>query len=102
MYGLARLDPWVIRLNLNVKPMYTLPTGCTHILKDALFDCWSFLDDVTILVNLTQPVCARPLIHSKAELYLFGAVVTSWVQPQGSDVLYVRPDVKFDGVKPIS
>lgn len=39
---------------------------------------------------------------SKAELYLFGAVVTSWCQPQGSDVLYVRPDVIFDGVKPIS
>lgn len=39
---------------------------------------------------------------SRAELYLFGAVVTSWVQPQGSDVLYVRPDVKFDGAKPIS
>jgi glucose-6-phosphate 1-epimerase len=37
-----------------------------------------------------------------AELYLFGAVVTSWCQPQGSDVLYVRPDVIFDGVKPIS
>jgi D-hexose-6-phosphate mutarotase len=33
---------------------------------------------------------------------LFGAVVTSWKQPSGDEVLYVRPDAKFDKSKPIS
>jgi glucose-6-phosphate 1-epimerase len=40
--------------------------------------------------------------NSKAEVYLFGANVMSWKQPSGDDVLYVRPDCKFDGVKPLS
>ena len=35
-------------------------------------------------------------------MYLFGAVVTSWSQPSGDEVLYVRPDAKFDKSKPIS
>jgi len=39
---------------------------------------------------------------SSAEVYLFGACVTSWCQPSGDDVLYVRPDAVFDGSKPIS
>lgn len=28
--------------------------------------------------------------------------MTSWKQPSGDEVLYVRPDAKFDGSKPIS
>lgn len=36
-----------------------------------------------------------------AEAYLFGGVVTSW-KTAGRDVLYVRPDAKFDKSKPIS
>jgi glucose-6-phosphate 1-epimerase len=39
---------------------------------------------------------------SKAEIYLFGACVTSWTQASGDEVLYIRPDAKFDGSKPIS
>ncbi|CAK0757552.1 hypothetical protein CVIRNUC_002550 [Coccomyxa viridis] len=39
---------------------------------------------------------------SKAEVYLYGAVVASWTQPSGDEVLYVRPDAKFDKSKPIS
>jgi hypothetical protein len=38
---------------------------------------------------------------SVAEVYPFGGVVTSWVK-NGRDVLYVRPDAKFDKSKPIS
>jgi len=38
---------------------------------------------------------------SVAEIYPFGGVVTSWVK-DGRDVLYVRPDAKFDKSKPIS
>ncbi len=34
---------------------------------------------------------------STAEVYLFGATVTSWTQPSGDEVLYVRPDAVFDG-----
>jgi glucose-6-phosphate 1-epimerase len=39
---------------------------------------------------------------SSAEVYLFGANVTSWCLPSGDDVLYVRPDAVFDKSKPIS
>jgi len=39
---------------------------------------------------------------SVAEAYLFGGVVTSWKPKGGDDVLYVRPDAKFDKSKPIS
>lgn len=36
------------------------------------------------------------------QMYLFGACVTSWKQPSGDEVLYVRPDAVFDKSKPIS
>ncbi|RAL46561.1 unnamed protein product [Cuscuta campestris] len=38
---------------------------------------------------------------SEAELYLFGACVTSWKVGE-KDLLFVRPDAAFDGKKPIS
>lgn len=38
---------------------------------------------------------------SVAEVYSYGGVCTSWVK-DGRDVLYVRPDAKFDKSKPIS
>jgi len=37
-----------------------------------------------------------------AEVYLFGACVTSWKQRSGDEVLYVRPDAVFNKSKPIS
>jgi hypothetical protein len=30
-------------------------------------------------------------------VYLLGGVVTSWKMASGDEVLYVRPDAKFDG-----
>jgi D-hexose-6-phosphate mutarotase len=42
------------------------------------------------------------LLMWRRQVYLFGAVVTSWSQPSGDEVLYVRPDAKFDKSKPIS
>merc|ERR1719199_823916 len=39
---------------------------------------------------------------SSAEVVLFGGCVTSWKQSSGDEVLYIRPDAKFDGSKPIS
>ena len=33
------------------------------------------------------------------QVYLFGATITSWTQPSGDEVLYVRPDAKFDKSK---
>ncbi|MEW5301481.1 MAG: hypothetical protein WDW36_004340 [Sanguina aurantia] len=39
---------------------------------------------------------------SSAEVVLFGGVVSSWKQPSGDEVLYVRPDAVFDKSKPIS
>lgn len=37
-----------------------------------------------------------------ATVHLLGACVTSWTQSDGHDILYCRPDAKFDGSKPIS
>jgi len=31
------------------------------------------------------------------QVYLFGGVVLSWKMASGDEVLYVRPDAKFDG-----
>ncbi|KAJ3683399.1 hypothetical protein LUZ60_013626 [Juncus effusus] len=39
---------------------------------------------------------------SEAEIYLFGACVTSWKVAGGKDLLFVRPDAVFNGKKPIS
>ena len=39
---------------------------------------------------------------SSTEVYLYGANVLSWKQPSGDEVLYVRPDSKFDMSKAIS
>ena len=39
---------------------------------------------------------------SATQVYLFGGVVLSWVQPSGDEVLFTRPDALFDKTKPIS
>ena len=56
-------------------------------------DGWSMPGDVQVTLKGTD--------GSVAEIYPFGGVVTSWVK-DGRDVLYVRPDAKFDKSKPIS
>jgi glucose-6-phosphate 1-epimerase len=46
------------------------------------------------------------LIHpdtgASAEVYLFGGVVTSYKDGEGTEFIAVRPDAKMDGSKPIS
>ena len=37
-----------------------------------------------------------------AEVILFGGLVSSWTQPSGDEVLYIRPDAVFDRSKPVS
>jgi glucose-6-phosphate 1-epimerase len=39
---------------------------------------------------------------ASAEITLYGACVTSWKQPSGDEVLYIRPDAVFNKSKPIS
>lgn len=39
---------------------------------------------------------------SQAEIYTFGACVTSWKLSSDKDLLFVRPDAVFNGKKPIS
>ena len=39
---------------------------------------------------------------SSAEIYLFGGVVTSFKDSEGTEFIAVRPDAKMDGSKPIS
>lgn len=39
---------------------------------------------------------------SSAEIYLFGGVVTSFKDAEGTEFVAVRPDAKMDGSKPIS
>lgn len=35
-------------------------------------------------------------------MYLFGGAIISWKMASGDEVLYTRPDAKFDRSKPIS
>lgn len=45
------------------------------------------------------------LVHpngSSSEVYLFGGVVTSYKDADGTEFIAVRPDAKMDGSKPIS
>lgn len=60
-------------------------------------------------VKLTQGLGDLPKVvltssphGSEAEIYLFGACLTSWKIPNGKDLLFVRPDAVFNGQKPIS
>jgi len=39
---------------------------------------------------------------ASAEVYLFGGVVTSFKDAEGTEFIAVRPDAKMDGSKPIS
>ena len=39
---------------------------------------------------------------SSAKVYLFGANCASWKQPSGDEVLFVRPDAKWDETVPIA
>lgn len=39
---------------------------------------------------------------ASAEIYLFGGVVTSFKDAEGTEFIAVRPDAKMDGSKPIS
>ena len=42
------------------------------------------------------------MLQEKAEIYMNGACLTSYVTGAGYDVLFRRPDAVFDGSKPIS
>uniref|UniRef100_A0A061S2K6 glucose-6-phosphate 1-epimerase n=1 Tax=Tetraselmis sp. GSL018 TaxID=582737 RepID=A0A061S2K6_9CHLO len=59
-------------------------------------------------VSVVEGECGNPkvvLTHesgASAEVYLFGACISSWKQVSGDEVLYIRPDAKFDKSKPIS
>lgn len=44
----------------------------------------------------------HPESGASAEVYLFGGVVTSFKDADGTDFIAVRPDAKMDGSKPIS
>ncbi|KAL9271820.1 putative glucose-6-phosphate 1-epimerase [Drosera capensis] len=60
------------------------------------------------VVKVTQglgnlPKITLSTVHgSEADVYLFGACITSWKIPSGKDLLFVRPDAVFNGQKPIS
>jgi hypothetical protein len=44
----------------------------------------------------------HPDTGASSEIYLFGGVVTSYVDADGTEFIAVRPDAKMDGSKPIS
>lgn len=44
----------------------------------------------------------HPDTGASAEVYLFGGVVTSYKDSEGTEFIAVRPDAKMDGSKPIS
>lgn len=63
----------------------------------------SFFDDECDETKSSSPYVS--LTHkngSTAKVYLFGANCASWTQPTGDEVLFVRPDAKFDESVPIA
>ena len=55
--------------------------------------------------TMARPLLLVHVLHTTTlgtQVYLFGGAVISWKQPSGDEILYVRPDAKFDGSKPIS
>ena len=63
----------------------------------------SFFDDEGDETKSSSPYVS--LTHkngSTAKVYLFGANCASWTQPTGDEVLFVRPDAKFDESVPIA
>eukprot|EP00566_Odontella_aurita_P014862 CAMPEP_0113552134 /NCGR_PEP_ID=MMETSP0015_2-20120614/14901_1 /TAXON_ID=2838 /ORGANISM="Odontella" /LENGTH=343 /DNA_ID=CAMNT_0000453083 /DNA_START=124 /DNA_END=1155 /DNA_ORIENTATION=+ /assembly_acc=CAM_ASM_000160 len=44
----------------------------------------------------------HPDTGATSEVYLFGGVVTSYIDGEGTEFIAVRPDAKMDGSKPIS
>lgn len=44
----------------------------------------------------------HPETGASSEVYLFGGVVTSYIDGEGTEFIAVRPDAKMDGSKPIS
>ncbi|XP_024368896.1 putative glucose-6-phosphate 1-epimerase [Physcomitrium patens] len=52
--------------------------------------------------GLTKVVLSSPDGSNEAQVYLFGACITSWKTSDGKDLLFVRPDAIFTGQKPIS
>jgi glucose-6-phosphate 1-epimerase len=63
------------------------------------------IDDHIKFMNNGEGQTKAILKHScgaGAEVHLFGACITSWTQATGDEILYCRPDAKFDGSKPIS
>jgi len=65
-------------------------------------------DDVTSTTGLMKNDDGLEYIRlasesgSSAEIYLFGGVVTSFKDAEGTEFIAVRPDAKMDGSKPIS
>ena len=62
----------------------------------------SFFDDEGDETSSSPYVSLTHKNGSTAKVYLFGANCASWTQPTGDEVLFVRPDAKFDESVPIA
>ena len=62
----------------------------------------SFFDDEADETSSSPYVSLTHKNGSTAKVYLFGANCASWTQPTGDEVLFVRPDAKFDESVPIA
>ena len=62
----------------------------------------SFFDDECDETSSSPYVSLTHKNGSTAKVYLFGANCASWTQPTGDEVLFVRPDAKFDESVPIA
>lgn len=62
----------------------------------------------TVGVDMVEGLGGLPKVKltssggGQAEIYLFGACITSWKPLNRDDLLFVRPDAVFNGQKPIS
>ena len=70
--------------------------------KFAIPTSGSFFDDECETKSSSPYVSLTHKNGSTAKVYLFGANCASWTQPTGDEVLFVRPDAKFDESVPIA
>lgn len=95
--------------SMTLSPQLVNSVACCRVADPQLGPCPAYRG--ATLPSARKPKSSRPFLHANSapplcdaspQMYLFGACVTSWKQPSGDEVLYVRPDAVFDKSKPIS
>ncbi|GAV60020.1 Aldose_epim domain-containing protein [Cephalotus follicularis] len=98
---------------INASVAFSLPTLNSSIIRrfnrsSGMASASLSKETATLGVKVTQGEGNLPKVvlttphGSEAEVYLYGACITSWKVLGGKDLLFVRPDAVFNKKKPIS